>query len=120
MRGPGSWKSSSGGADFSTASALFKPDVRISRIRLARNLSVQGMHRVSDQSFTTGAGQGRAPGGRRTSGLPGRGKALTPTSQMMTQSFEHIRIELVEATAGIAVAEVATPAFQKALMSSIS
>ena len=48
-------------------SALFKPDVRISRIRLTRILSATGMHRVSVGSFTAGGDQGRAAGGHRTS-----------------------------------------------------
>ena len=47
--------------------------------------------------------------------LRGAVTALTPTLQMMTQPFDHIQVELVEATAGMAVAEVATPSFQEAI-----
>src|SRR5262249_39078702 len=43
-------QSSSGGAGCAAASALFKPCVQISRTRLARILSVQGMHSESAMS----------------------------------------------------------------------
>ena len=115
MRGPGSWKSSSGGADFSTAPALLKPDERISRIRLTRILSV----RACTGSATNRSQQAQTKVvhqvGVERPALRGAVTALTPTSQMMTQSFDHIQVELVEATAGVAVAKVATPSFQEAI-----
>ena len=52
-------QSSSGGADFSAASALFKPDGRISRIRLARTRSLRGMHRFPSLAAELGCSSAR-------------------------------------------------------------
>jgi hypothetical protein len=40
---------------------------------------------------------------------------LTPTMQIVAQSFKHVTVQLIEALAGMTVAEITTRAFQEAV-----
>src|SRR5271166_5817012 len=108
-------QSSSGGAGCPAASALFKPDVQISRIRLTRILSVPGMHSEPTlrrlQELQAKALQ---MGVKR---LPFRGPegALTPTLQVTRQTKQHESVQLAETFPGIAVTEVSAPALHPAV-----
>jgi hypothetical protein len=41
--------------------------------------------------------------------------SLTPTMQIVAQSLKHVPVQLVVALPGMAVAKIATPAFQEAI-----
>ena len=66
----------------------------------------------SYRSFTAGADRGHAPGGHRTSGPVGLGIDADSDDADCCQSLKHVPVQLIEALAGMAEAEITTPAFQ--------
>src|SRR5262249_39537214 len=108
-------QSSSGGACVAASSALFKPDVQVSRIRLARIHSIEGMHRKPTtsrsqelQAKALHMGIGRLPF-RRPVG------ALAPTLQVTRQAEQYEAVQLTKAVPGIAVTKVCAPALEMAI-----
>src|SRR5690606_12043345 len=109
-------KSSRGGTR--VASPLIKPDVRVSRIRLIRKLSVTGMHSQSAPGRSQEAQpEGLQMGIERLS----RRKAVTAlaaTIQVATQAATDEPVQLAERLARVAVAEVVRPRMQPAVQAS--
>ena len=79
------WESS-GGAVYPAASALFKPDVQISRIRLTRILSVRGMHSESAMRRSQEPQAEALQMGVKRLAFRGPVGALTPTLQVTRQA----------------------------------
>ena len=80
----------------STASALFKPCMQISRTRLAQILSVKGMHRESAESRLQELQAEALQMGIERHAFRGSVGPLTPTSQVTHRAKQHEAIQIAK------------------------
>ena len=89
-------------------SPLLEPDRQISRIRLSRYPSSQAFTATASQGGKTQVLQEFIPVRRVAQAI----RALTPTFQVLYQSFLHIAIDIAERLAGVALDEVMASSHQ--------
>ena len=96
-------------------SALFKPGMQIFRTRLARILSVQGMHSESTMSRLQEPQAEALQMGVKRLACRGAVGTLAPTAQVTGRTKLQKTIQVTEALPRIAVTEIAAPAFGPAV-----